>query len=180
MPHWVTLATMLPDILQTGLDVVFVGTAAGDRSAREGIYYAHPGNKFWPTLEAIGLIPVGFERARFREVPKFGIGLTDLCKTRSGMDHVLVRGDFDVAGLAARLRAIRPRVVAFTSKKGASTFLGIASAKVPLGVPLDYAPDFAPVFALPSPSGAARGHWDEGPWRALARWLKTRQGRKGL
>ena len=24
------------DILQTGLDVVFVGTAAGDRSAREG------------------------------------------------------------------------------------------------------------------------------------------------
>jgi TDG/mug DNA glycosylase family protein len=24
------------------------------------------------------------------------------------------------------------------------------------------------VFVLPSPSGQARGHWDIGPWRALA------------
>lgn len=171
---------MLPDILQPGLDVVFVGTAAGDRSAREGIYYAHPGNNFWPTLEAIGLIPAGFERADYRTAPKFGIGFTDLCKTRSGMDHVLAHSDFDVPGLAAKLRNIRPRAVAFTSKKGASTFLGIASAQVPLGVPLDYAPDFPPVFALPSPSGAARGHWDQQPWRALARWLQTRQARGGL
>ncbi len=57
---------MLPDILEDNLDVVFVGTAAGLVSAQAGIYYANKQNKFWPTLEAIGLIPEGFDRAEFR------------------------------------------------------------------------------------------------------------------
>ena len=166
---------MLPDVLQTGLDVVFVGTAASTVSARQGIYYANPQNRFWPTLEAVGLIPPGFDRADFARAPEHGIGFTDLCKTRAGMDHTLARGDFDVAGLEAKLRRVRPRAVAFTSRKGASVFLGRRSPDLKLGVPLTFVDDFPPVFALPSPSGAARGHWDSAPWRALAAWLKARQ-----
>jgi TDG/mug DNA glycosylase family protein len=164
---------MLPDILEDNLDVVFVGTAAGHVSARAGIYYANRQNKFWPTLEAIGLVPEGFDRAEFRRAPEFGIGFTDLCKTRAGMDHTLARGDFDVAGLEEKLRKVRPRAVAFTSKKGASTFLACPSVKLVLGIPLVHAEDFPPVFALPSPSGAATGHWDIAPWQALARWLNS-------
>ncbi len=163
---------MLPDILEDHLDVVFVGTAAGLVSAQAGIYYANKQNKFWPTLEAIGLIPEGFDRAEFPRAPEFGIGFTDLCKTRAGMDHTLARGDFDIAGLERKLRKVMPRAVAFTSKKGASTFLNCRSTELELGVPLAYAEDFPPVFALPSPSGAATGHWDIAPWRKLARWLK--------
>jgi TDG/mug DNA glycosylase family protein len=163
---------MLPDILQDNLDVVFVGTAAGIVSARAGIYYANQQNKFWPTLEAVALIPKGFDRSDFAQAPEFGIGFTDLCKTRAGMDHTLARGDFDVAGLEQKLRKVMPRAVAFTSKKGASTFLGCRSTELELGVPLSYAADFPPVFALPSPSGAATGHWDIAPWRKLADWLK--------
>lgn len=162
---------MLPDVLQSDLDVVFVGTAAGLVSARAGVYYANAQNRFWPTLEAVGLIPEGFDRRDFARAPELGIGFTDLCKTRAGMDHTLARSDFDIEGLAAKLRAVRPRCVAFTSKKGASVFLGCPSADLRLGMPLEYAADFPPVFALPSPSGAARGHWDLAPWQSLARWL---------
>jgi TDG/mug DNA glycosylase family protein len=32
---------------------------------------------------------------------------------------------------------------------------------------------FPEVFVLPSPSGAARSHWDIAPWRELARWLEA-------
>lgn len=170
------VASMLPDVLKTGLDVVFVGTAAGTESARQGVYYAHKQNKFWPTLETIGLIPEGFDRRNFARAPAHGIGFTDLCKTRAGMDHTLARSDFDVAGLEAKLRRARPAAVAFTSRKGASVFLGCRGAALSLGVPLTYKEDFPPVFALPSPSGAAAGHWDIAPWRRLARWLKARQG----
>ena len=35
---------VLPDVLGPGLRIVFCGMAAGDRSAREGAYYADPGN----------------------------------------------------------------------------------------------------------------------------------------
>jgi hypothetical protein len=37
----------LPDQLQDHLRLVFAGTAAGQRSADVGHYYAHPGNRFW-------------------------------------------------------------------------------------------------------------------------------------
>ena len=37
-------APRLPDVLRDNLDVVFVGTAAGRRSAELGVYYAHSGN----------------------------------------------------------------------------------------------------------------------------------------
>ena len=37
------------------LDVVFVGTAAGRRSADVGHYYAGAGNRFWSTLHHVGI-----------------------------------------------------------------------------------------------------------------------------
>ena len=46
---------MLPDYLSPGLKVVFVGTAAGERSAARGHYYAGRGNKFWELLWEAGL-----------------------------------------------------------------------------------------------------------------------------
>ena len=50
-------AHVLPDVLAPDLRVVFVGTAAGARSAAVGHYYAGPGNRFWHTLHEIGLTP---------------------------------------------------------------------------------------------------------------------------
>jgi G:T/U-mismatch repair DNA glycosylase len=42
--------TLLDDLLRIGLRLVICGTAAGERSAKLGAYYAGPGNKFWRTL----------------------------------------------------------------------------------------------------------------------------------
>ena len=50
-------AHVLPDVLAPGLRIVFCGTAAGTVSARRGAYYAHPQNRFWPALHAVGLTP---------------------------------------------------------------------------------------------------------------------------
>ena len=71
---------ILPDALAVGLDVVFCGSAAGTRSARADAYYAGPGNRFWPTLFSIGLMPEQIRPANFRHVVRYGIGLTDLAK----------------------------------------------------------------------------------------------------
>ncbi len=61
------LAHVLPDVLEPGLRIVFCGTAAGHVSARRGAYYAHPQNRFWPALHAIGLTP---RRLRARGLPR--------------------------------------------------------------------------------------------------------------
>jgi TDG/mug DNA glycosylase family protein len=155
---------VLPDVIQSGLRVVFCGTAVGGRSARLGAYYAGPGNQFWPILNRIGLTPTRLAPAEYPRLLEYGIGLTDVCKTSSGSDHGVGTDGFDVPRLTALLESHRPCLLAFNGK---------AAAKAVLGRPVDYGlqPERvagARVFVLPSTSGAARGAWDEERWRELA------------
>jgi len=164
-------AFILPDVLAPGLSVVFCGTAPGTRSAREGAYYAHPGNHFWRTLFAIGLTPRLLAPAEFRDVLQFGIGLTDVAKHHFGSDAELPRSAFDAAALQRKLARYRPRIVAFTSKNAARAGLAPGS-RIP-----DYGEQSVTVaqtrvFVLPSPSGQARGFWDVAPWHELAATIK--------
>ena len=163
---------VLPDVLKPGLDVVFCGTAAGGRSAREGAYYAHPGNKFWRVLFEAGLTPHLMRPADFPRLPEFGIGATDLCKTQSGRDRAI--DAFDVPAFERKIRRFAPRAVAFTSKTGASIWLGVSTGKLHYGLQPARA-GFPAVFVLPSPSGAAAGHWTVEPWRELGTWIRERR-----
>jgi TDG/mug DNA glycosylase family protein len=102
--------------------------------------------------------------SEYADLPRYGIGLTDLCKIESGSDGDLGAGGFDVQRLAGVLETYEPLAIAFNGKKG---------AQIALGREVDYGlqPELlarARVFVLPSTSGAARGFWDEGRWRELA------------
>ena len=68
----------LPDYLQPGLRLVFVGFNPSMRSAAVGHYYAGPGNLFWPLLYETGLLPEPLTYAEDHRSLEFGIGLTDL------------------------------------------------------------------------------------------------------
>ena len=160
---------ILPDVLQDGLALVFCGTAAGTRSAREGAYYAHPGNLFWRALAEVALTPRLYAPHEFPQLPALGIGFTDLAKYHSGNDSELPRDAFDVPALVAKIERFAPRWLAFTSKHGAKAALGRGIAgwgEQPERI------GTTGVFVLPSPSGQARGHWSIDPWRALAARLR--------
>ncbi|WP_353184020.1 mismatch-specific DNA-glycosylase [Bosea sp. (in: a-proteobacteria)] len=164
---FVPVATILPDVLEPGLHVVFCGTQAGAASAARGAYYAGPGNKFWTIIHEIGLVPERFAPERFRELPRWGLGLTDVAKRSSGPDSKL-RGDhFDVAGLRERIVAHRPRLLAFNGKRAARAALGMAAGSLSYG---RQSGSFAGagIFVLPSTSGAAAGYWSPEPWKELA------------
>ncbi len=158
---------ILPDLLAPNLRLVFVGTAASHRSAAERAYYAHPGNRFWPTLHAVGLTPRLYAPHEFRDLLALGIGFTDMSKRGSGMDHNVAADEFDVPRFTAAMRVYRPRFIAFTSKKAASLFYNVPTQKIRLGLQSPQ-PDFPSVFVLTSPSGAAIRYWNLDPWRALA------------
>lgn len=160
-------AFVLPDVLAPGLRVVFCGTAPGTRSARDGAYYAHPGNYFWRTLFAVGLTPRLLAPAEFRDVPQFGIGLTDVAKHAFGSDAELPATAFDAAALHHKLARWQPRIVAFTSKNAARAGLGLRAHSMAYG---EQAARIAGcrAWVLPSPSGQARGFWSVEPWRELA------------
>jgi double-stranded uracil-DNA glycosylase len=160
---------VLPDVLRPGLRVVFCGTAAGSASAKRAAYYAGPGNKFWRTLYETGLTPLKLLPADFGSVLDHGIGLTDLCKTRSGSDVEVGRVAFDVAALAARVRENAPGILAFN---------GVRAGRETLGVVVGYGRQprafaGAETWVLPSTSGAANRWWDEACWLELARRIRS-------
>ena len=157
----------LPDQLRDDLRLVFVGTAAGQRSADTGHYYAHPGNRFWRTIHEVGITPRRYEPHEFPALLELGIGFTDLCKSGSGMDHQALASPIDIPAFRQKIRRHRPKTIAFTSKKAASLFYGRPTKAVTLGrqPPLE---EFPVIFVLASPSGAASGHWSIDPWQALA------------
>jgi len=157
----------LPDQLKPDLRLVFVGTAASARSAATGHYYAHPGNRFWRTLHAIGLTPRLYQPHEFPALVALGIGFTDLCKQGAGMDHVALKAGVDVDDFIAKMRRYRPRAIAFTSKKAAGLFFGKPTSAIALGRQPAHE-DFPDIFVLASPSGAASGAWTLEPWLELA------------
>jgi TDG/mug DNA glycosylase family protein len=162
---------ILPDRLKPGLKLVFCGTAAGRQSALQQAYYAHGQNKFWKTLYEVGLTPTLFPPHDYEKLWELGIGLTDIAKYSFGMDHQLPRdalGPKAVAALEARIRKVKPAILAFTSLHGGRKVMG-GEAKA--GEQPERIGDTR-VFILPSPSPLAANHWDIGPWRELAKAVK--------
>lgn len=164
--------SVLPDVLDYELKLVFCGTAASAVSARQGAYYANPSNYFWRTLYRIGLTPHQLEPAAFRTLTDYSIGLTDMAKHASGMDRDLSTADYDRAGFERKIQQYQPLMVAFTSKKAASVYFQCQTSTLKYGLQTVKIGNSS-VWVLTSPSGAARAYWDESVWMALAKWLQN-------
>ncbi len=156
---------ILPDVLESGLAVVFCGTAAGNRSAQVGAYYAGIGNRFWPTLYQIGFTSRLLQPTEFRQALHDGIGLTDLAKFAVGVDSAIAPTDYAPSDLQTKIRHYAPRWLAFTSKQAAKVYFGTKT--IAYGQQ-DEKIEQTRIYVLPSPSGAARRTWDISWWIKLA------------
>ena len=156
---------LIGDMFAPNLRVVFCGTALGKQSAQVGAYYAGRGNRFWATLHEVGLTPVVLHPDEYPQLLEYGIGLTDICKTRSGSDEEVGRDGFDVPRLITELERYSPAWIAFNGKNAARAALG---RNVEYGEQSE-ALGGVPCFVLPSTSGAARRYWNLNVWSDLAR-----------
>jgi len=162
---------LIPDVLTYGLRVVFCGSALGDVSWERKAYYANPGNRFWQTLEEVGLTPRRLAPGEYPRLVDWGIGLTDLVKTDHGQDAHIFDGHVDLNRarrlLTSKVLRWQPRVLAFTSRTAAAQFFGWRSSpgrqEECIGRTV--------VWVLPSTSGLARRFFDIALWLDLARFV---------
>ena len=105
----------LPDYLQPGLDIVFIGLNPSSISVREGHYFANPRNRFWTALNRSGLVPVQLSPALDKRLPDHGIGLTDLIKRPTSQASGLNTSDYREGAplLKAKLLEYRPAIACF-------------------------------------------------------------------
>ena len=165
----------LPDLLKPGLGLVICGKAAGNRSVQEGACFADRTNRFWTTLEAMGLAPRRLRPREYRKLAQYGIGLTDLAKYSKGPDSGLREEDCDVAGFLDRMTKVQPRVVALMVKVAAKRVLGLR--KIDYGRQ-DQTIGATILFAVPDTSGL-NGHWGKDRhlrhWQALAKLVRVQR-----
>ena len=163
------MTDILPDVLAHDLITVFCGSAAGPASAREGAYYAGPGNRFWQTLHETGFTDRRLDPAEFRKILRCGLGLTDLAKHEFGVDADLPRDAWDAGTLLRKIETFRPRLLAFTGKQPAKLFLRecFGAKAADYGLQAQTVGETR-IYVLPSPSGRARRWWTTAPWHTLA------------
>ncbi len=161
-------APVLPDVIEPGVVTLLCGSAAGAVSARVGLPYAGPGNRFWPILAEAGLTPRLFAPASFRELPGYGLGLTDINKTEWGADSGLTEEGDDADALRAKVEAFRPAILAFTAKRPAQVFFRAALGRrgVEYGLQ-EMRLGETRIYVLPSPSGLAVRWWNPSFWHDL-------------
>ncbi len=160
----------VPDLIASGLRVLFCGINPSLYSAAVGHHFARPGNRFWPTLFAAGFTARRLVAAEERELLAAGNGITNLVPRATAAaaelsDDEIVRGG---RTLAAKVRRYRPQFLAV---------LGVGAYRVAWGRPkatLGPQPDAvggANVWVLPNPSGL-NAHYQLDDLAALYRQLR--------
>jgi len=157
----------LPDYLRPGLDLLFVGINPGLYSVQRGHYFARPTSRFWPAFSASKLSePVrralGTDTLRAEhdaDLPRFGIGFTDVVKRPSAKAADLEASDFEkwVPRLVERLQRYRPRVACFHGLTAYRPFLKLALRCAERRPMLGVQPEVAgatQLYVVPNPSPA--------------------------
>jgi TDG/mug DNA glycosylase family protein len=147
----------IPDVLAPGLRVLFCGINPGLVSAATGHHFARPGNRFWPALHGSGFTPRLLRPAEQDELPRYGLGLTNLVARASAQAAELSTEELTAGG--ARLTELvgryRPGWLAVVGISAYRTAFG--RRKAVIGRQDERIAD-RPVWVLPNPSGL-NAHW---------------------
>ncbi|HOS44685.1 MAG TPA: G/U mismatch-specific DNA glycosylase [Armatimonadota bacterium] len=106
--------TTVPDVIASGLQVLFCGINPGLYTAAVGHHFARPGNRFWPAMARAGLTPRRFSPDDERELLALGYGITNVAARATAAAADLADAEL-IAGkalLAEKVLRYQPRVLA--------------------------------------------------------------------
>ncbi len=148
----------LPDYLEEGLQIVFVGLNPSVYSVEVGHYFANPRNRFWAALNRSKLINREVTPEDDAALLRDGIGFTDVVKRPTRQGSSLKTSDYrDWAPvLKEKLIKYKPRIASFHGMMGYRAYLKHAEkadGKLDLGLQERLIGE-ARVFVVPNPSPA--------------------------
>lgn len=148
----------VPDLIGPDVKLLFVGINPGLWTAATATHFAHPGNRFYPALQAAEIIDFEVDRSagfsehdRLRLIER-GIGISNLVNRATARadelsDVELIEG---ASRLVSLVDSIRPKVVAI---------VGVTAYRVAFGVPgavMGRQPEGlgeVALWVMPNPSG---------------------------
>ncbi|TDN69273.1 G/U mismatch-specific uracil-DNA glycosylase [Paraburkholderia sp. BL10I2N1] len=145
----------LPDVMETGLSLVFCGINPGIRAASTGHHFEGRGNRFWRVMHLAGFTPELIRPEDDRTVLRYGCGLTTVVPRPTAQAAELSRPEIELAGDAFRRKIDQyaPRHIVFLGKMALSAISGTRDIR--------WGPQTRPfggaqAWVVPNPSGLNR------------------------
>ncbi len=155
------MSELVPDLLQSGLKIVFVGFNPSLRSAEVGHHYASPNNRFWTILYWAGLTASKYLPEEDHLLLELGYGFTNIVErpTRAATD--ITRDEYRLGRqeLRRKIQTYRPRLVCFVGKGVYQEYSG--KRQIDWGLQADCLVEGVKDFVAPSSSGLVRMPLDE-------------------
>lgn len=166
----------LPDHIQPGIQILFVGINPGLRSAQTGHHFAGHSNRFWKLLYDSALVTEPLTYQDDWRLPEWKLGVTNIIGRCSAGIDVLDSGEYrrGLAPLEEKITRYHPQIVALlgvTIYRMIFPFIGspeVGRTRVRLAD--------VPVFLLPNPSGR-NAHYPYNRMLAAFRALHLAVGR---
>ena len=164
----------VPDVIASGLAVLFCGINPGLYTSWSGHHFAGPGNRFWPTLHAAGFTERRLAPAELRRLPEYGLGVTNVVPRATATAAELAPEEY-VAGGRALARKVRRHRPAFLAVLGMGAYrTGFARPTAGLGEQPERIGETR-VWVLPNPSGL-NANYSRADLAALFRALREAAG----
>ena len=119
---------LLPDVVRSGLRVLFSGINPGLVSAWTGHHFARPGNRFWPALHRSGFTPRQLRPDEQEELLGLGLGVTNVVPRATARADELTREELLAGG-----NTLRAKVVAL--EPGWLAVVGVTAYRTAFGEP---------------------------------------------
>lgn len=164
----------VPDHLDDGLSILFIGFNPSLQSGETGHHYANPRNNFYRILHRSALTPRLYDASEDQDLLKLGYGFTNIvARPTRGVDDI-ERQEYAEGReiLRGKLRQYLPRIACFVGK-GVYTEYSRRS-KVDWGFQPDPVIPEIHEFVAPSSSGLVRMPMEEivGIYRQLAEFIE--------
>lgn len=108
------------DVIRPGLDILFVGINPGLYTAAIGHHFGRPGNRFWPALNASGLLREPLTPFVSERLLDSNLGITNIVRRATAMASELTREE-----LRAGARALTRKILRYKPRQAAFLGLGL-------------------------------------------------------
>lgn len=144
----------VPDLAGPDMRLLLVGINPSPLTARTGLHFAHPGNRFYPALRRAGVLPASASTPELAAPVLLarGVGITNLSPRPTARADELTDAEVRAGRerVAAAVRRHRPRVVAVAGVTSFRVAFGDRRAR-PGRQPDDL--EGAELWVVPNPSG---------------------------
>ncbi|TMV52132.1 mismatch-specific DNA-glycosylase [Paenibacillus mesophilus] len=108
----------IPDHLDYGLAVLFIGYNPSVRSGETGHHYANPSNRFWKIIHEAGLTSRKYKPEEDGDLLKLGYGFTNIVSRPTKMAAEITKEEYKSGRLRLMdtIATYRPKVACFVGK----------------------------------------------------------------